>query len=518
MVGIAAAALAYKGIDGERNALRLGRSGLQDVPASEENFDYRRWLKERQLDDSHFGDHLRAAVDAHCSGRAISLQELHQVSSRREARRHWARLSGGIAGLLLVCGIAGTLFCIKPVLSGFDITAGISKTTTQQPTVTGPAVHQAEGDQPYSGPGGLKNAKNLIHDLSQAFLPSLVALVLTVIVAAVRGLYTHNRGILAGELDRLDLEDLFVRFPPQSLGRELDDIRRQLTNLTAQMLASQSNLDGFVQRLTGAAQGFQKNAPPLLKASQRFVGGVEQLTPKLDTLTKTIADHLGPTAPIVSRFDGLLAVATDVNTAAAQMQLVGEILSKHLLESHRLLKDTTDALPVQFHSACHSASSLIAQAFSQALVAAGQDATARLDSVAVTFTDRLASLTADISKLTNDANTFSQTLEKQLQTQQQTRTITEALLKRAEQVSADWQHWLPETTRLQETGTALRDDLEQLLGKGREVAADLSSAASTAADEQQRLTNILESLNPTLEGLSRQTGRGLFERLFGSRE
>ena len=686
VVGIVAAWLAYKGIDAERDALRRGSLGLEDVPDSDEKYDYRGWLKERRLDDSHFGDHVRAAADARRSGRAISLQELHQVSARREARRGWARVSGGIAGLLLVCGIAGTLFCIKPVLSDFDITADQKYGESQQAIKASPTVDKAEGGQTSSGPGGINNAKNLIHDLSQAFLPSLWALVLTVIVAMVRGLYTHNRGTLAGELDQLDLEELFARFPPPSLSRELDGVRAQLADLTAQMLASQRNLDGFVQRLTDAAQGFQNNAPPLQDASNRFVGGVRQLAPRLDILSKTIADHLGPTAPVVSRFDGLLAVAADVNKAVAQMQSAGAILSEHLSESHRLLKDTTDALPAQFQAACQSASGLIAQAASQALAAACQDAVARLDAAALPLRDaaqsvaaenralkadtsqaitnvtrsvealcdattkgmlkdmstgldavtgrvdslltatanqvrdslsdaqqgfrealnaalatitnlhssangaiarvadsvgrleqvqtridaalqvssqtrdvivgahgdivaasdrmtaiterldsaqqdvaamqqtaaaiaeRLAGLTAYIDTLTSDANRLRPAVEALLRAQQETSAHIEVLLKRAEQVSADWQHWLPEATRLHETGAALPGDLDRLLEQGRAVAAELGSASTAAADQQQRLAGDLALLNAALERLGRLAGRGLFGRIFGSRE
>ncbi|WP_295390444.1 hypothetical protein [uncultured Thiodictyon sp.] len=683
LVGIVAAWLAYKGIDAERDALRRGSLGLEDVPDSDEKYDYRGWLKERRLDDSHFGDHVRAAADARRSSRAISLQELHQVSARREARRGSARVSGGIAGLLLVCGIAGTLFCIKPVLRDFDITADQRNGETQQAIKASSAVGKAEGGQSSSGPGGINNAKNLIHDLSQAFLPSLWALVLTVIVAMVRGLYTHNRGTLAGELDQLDLEDLFARFPPPSLSRELDGVRAQLADLTAQMLASQRNLDGFVQRLTDAAQGFQNNAPPLQEASNRFVGGVKHLAPRLDILSKTIADHLGPTAPVVSRFDGLLAVATDVNKAAAQMQTAGAILSEHLSASHRLLKDTTDALPAQFQAACQSASGVIAQAASHALATACQDAVARLDAAALPLRDaaqsvaaenralkadtsqtianltrsvealcdattkgmrtdlntgldaatgrvdslltatasqvraslndaqqgfrealhvalaaitnlhssandaitrvadsvgrleqvqtridaalqassqtrdvmveargdivaasdltteqlanaqqgladmqqtaavtaeRLAGLTAHIGKLTNDTNTLRPAVETLLRAQQETSAHIETLLKRAEQVSADWQHWLPETTRLHEAGAALHGDLDRLLEQGRSVAAELGGAAIAAADQQQRLARDLETLNGALEGLGRLAGRGLFGRIFGSSE
>ncbi|HYN78368.1 MAG TPA: hypothetical protein VES73_11310, partial [Lamprocystis sp. (in: g-proteobacteria)] len=226
VVGLFAAFRAAHAISLERAAMRRGRSALRDLPMGQDTvFNYRDWLIDRgaNLADSHFADHLLAAADATKSGRAVSLHELHEVSARREARRVWARLSGGITALLLVCGIAGTLAAIKPVLGNFALDSKAAGTTEVSVNIT--------------------KATDLIQGLSTAFLPSLVALLFTLIVASARGWYAHGRGVLAGELDRLDMEDLFQRFPPPSLSRELDGVRGQLAELTVQMLASQRNLD-----------------------------------------------------------------------------------------------------------------------------------------------------------------------------------------------------------------------------------------------------------------------------------
>lgn len=697
VVGFTAAWLAYLGIKAERDAVRRGRNAIGNMPCDGDEL--RHWLKEQRLDDSHLGDHLRAAADARRSGRAISLNELHQVSARREARRRSARLSGGIAGLLLVCGIAGTLASIKPVLGAFKVSAATDGTV--------------------SGPGSVDVATRMIHDLSEAFWPSLIALGLTVIIAFVRGFYTHGRGILAGELDQFDLEDLFHRFPPPSLSQELDGVRRELADLTARMLTSQGKFDDFVVRLSDAAKGFGRDAPPLQAASDRFVDGVNALAPKMDALGKTIADHLGPTAPVVSRFDGLLAIASDVNRAATQMQMAGAILSKHLLASHQVLKTTADGLPAQLQAACQSASGIIADAASRALAAACADAVARLDAAAAPLrdaaqsvasenralkaetsqaiadltrsvtalcdattegmlqdlntgldaatgrvdalltqtatqvqgdlndaqegfrqaleaatgradtllretagevrdslgnarqgfrqaldaalatitglhsgaddaiarvadavgrleqvqtridtalqesaqtrdaivgargeivavgdrmtamtadldsarqaladiqqraaatTDRLVRLAAELGTLTQDAGHLRPMLEALLRAQQETGARVDGLLKRAEQISADWQQWLPDATRLHETGDALRGDLDRLLEQGRTVATELHGAATAAAGQQQRLAQDLETLNSALGELRQLAGRGLFGRVFGNRE
>lgn len=151
-------------------------------------------------------------------------------------------------------------------------------------------------------------------------------------------------------------------------------------------------------------------------------------------------------------------------------------------------------------------------------LAGAQRGLTEVQRAAAATTERLAGFTADIGKLNNDLNRFQPTLEALLHAQQETSARTDGLLKRAEQVSADWQHWLPEATRLHETSAALNADLGRLLEQGRAVATELGSAASVAADQQQRLAQQIETLNARLEDLGRLAGRGLFGRMFGNRE
>jgi len=364
LIGLLAAAVAWKDVSDQRAKLRQGRSALADLPDSpDESIDYRQWLKERHLDDSHFGDHLRSASDARRSGRGISLSELHQVSARREARRWSARVSGGVTGLLLVCGIAGTLWCIKPVLSAFKVSAS-----------AGAVV---------SGAGSADFATTMIHDLGEAFWPSLVALVLTVVIAFARGLYTHVRGILAGELDQLDLEDLFPRFPPPSLGRELDGVRAQLGELAAQMSASQGNFNNFVTRLSKAAEGLGDNGPPLANAAQQFTTAATVLAPKIDDLIGTLSGHLGPGAPLVAGLGALQVVCGQVATATEQIRTASNVLSEDILLSDRVLREVAEQLPAQIEAGCKSASAIIADRAAAAIAGARVEAVQALEAAAV---------------------------------------------------------------------------------------------------------------------------------------
>jgi chromosome segregation ATPase len=384
-IGVLMAVRAALQMGWERNALRRGRSALRDLPMDQAvGFSYRDWIDEHgpQLADSHFGDHLLAAAITAKSARAVTLHELHEVSARREARRIGARLSGGITALLLVCGIAGTLLAIKPLLGDFALSANSAGVM--------------------EGADNIDTATDLIKGLSTAFLPSLVALFGTLVVASARGWYAHQRGILAGELDQLDLEELFPRFPPPSLSRELDDVRKQLADLTTQMLASQRNLDGFVNRLTASAQGFHNDAPLVQKASQAFSESAKALSPRIDTLNAAIVTQLGAQSPLVQHLDALPAVAGEVSRAASQMQLSGAITSKHLQESHRLLRETIDGLSSQLEVACRSASQIIADASARALADALATSVQRVEDAAKPIAEEARSVARENQSLRDD--------------------------------------------------------------------------------------------------------------------
>lgn len=362
--GLVAALIATNGIGRERSRLKHGREVLRDLPLGQPpSFDYREWINEhRGLADSHFTDHILATSGAAQSGRAVTLHELHEVSARREARRLSASMSGGVTTLLLVCGIAGTLWCIKPVLSGFDIRAN--------PAGEFEAAESAQ------------TATKLIQDLSGAFLPSLVALVLTILVTFVRGFYTHTRGALAGELDRFALEDLFPRFPPPSVSRELDEVRSQLAELVTQMVASQRNFDHFVDRLSGAARNFRAQAPPLQDASKRFVDAADILSPKLDELRTTLSGSLGATSPLCTQLGSLDTLSKQVTATVQEMHLAGTVLTKHLHESHLLLREIAADLPAQIAAGCETASKIIGEATANTINAACTEAIRTLDTAA----------------------------------------------------------------------------------------------------------------------------------------
>ena len=381
ILGIVSALFARVGIGGELKALKKGRDALHDYPVGTIP-DYSGWLSERRLKNTHFEDHLLAAWNANRSGRSVTLNELHEVSARREARRKSAGLSGGVTGLLLVCGIAGTLFCIKPILGNFNV--------------------NANPDGVFEAAESAQRATLLMQELSQGFWPSLCALVLTVIVVFFRGLYTYKRGVLAGELDRFDIEVLFLRFPPPSLSKEFDEVRASLEKLVSRMLASQQNFDGFVNRLEGASQNFNKQAPPLHDASTRFVEVIMSLEPKIDELLKALEGHLGADGPLCMRLGSLDTLAHQVTTIAEDMKQTGSMMTGQLHSSQKILQETAKGLPAHLTKACNSATTILKEATVHAVGAACADAARSLDEAAGTVRDTAAAINSSDQALRND--------------------------------------------------------------------------------------------------------------------
>lgn len=390
--GIFSALHAVSSIIKEANSLDRGRRLLEDLPADLPiDYDYRSWIIEQDagLSDTHFGDHLFSAALAAKSGRAVTLHEFHQLSNRREDRRKDARLSGGITALLLVCGIAGTLLAIKPILGDFSVTsdpAGISNAADN-----------------------VAKATDLIQSLGEAFLPSLVALGLTVFVAFARGFYTQLRGHLAGKLDEFDLQDLFHRFPPPSISNEMNNVRAQLTDLVTQILASQRNLDGFVQQLTNAASVFQGETPKLQKVSKEILGAVNKLTPAITSLDNSISQNFGQSSPLITNLNGIAAISSDVVNATKELKSAGSSISKSIDLTSRMLKQSADLIESQIQSAgvktteniANAAGGILETLFNDAVLKINNSASPLITSSSI-IVKEVQSLKADTKQTVDD--------------------------------------------------------------------------------------------------------------------
>ena len=280
LLGIVAGLMACRQVFAEGRTLDQGEDKLAVAISSTDldSADPTTWLASNDLPkDSHFGDHLLSVWCGWLGERVPTLAELHSLSARRERRRLSARISGGITALLLVCGIAGTLLCIHPILQAFTIPVNANNEVLIDPLV----------------------AQKLIRSLGSAFLPSLTALAFTVVVAIFRGIYLQSTTGLAWRLDRFAVAQLFPMFKPKRFGSELTEVHLKLSRLVDRLEERDEKFGEGVETFGQAAIDIKEAGPKLKAASDRITNAADRLASETETMTKALENCLGEDSPLV---------------------------------------------------------------------------------------------------------------------------------------------------------------------------------------------------------------------------
>ena len=225
IIGIVAAFRAWHGISAEKKTLedvthKLVPSEIWDGAHPYTEAELLSWMQRNQIvSDSHVGDFFRAAWSAWRTGRKTALAEFHTLAAKRERVRISSRLSGGIAALLLVIGIVGTLSSVKPILKNFKI----------QTSENGDVQDAAQS---------ASRVNELVNSLGDAFWPSLLALVFTILVVGIRGLYTITAQRFSLDLDRFALGTLLPKYKTPTLADDLGGLQKDLSKLTERLLGA----------------------------------------------------------------------------------------------------------------------------------------------------------------------------------------------------------------------------------------------------------------------------------------
>ena len=349
IVGLLGVVTAIQGISHERDLLERGTRLLHDLSSHhDEGFSYQNWLAEQgDLRDSHFADHLTAAAAATRSRRTLQLYELHEISARRESRRLSARFSGGVVGLLLVCGIAGTLWSIKPILGEF-------------------AIHSS-ADGVFDAAASAATATQLVQNLGEAFWPSLIALIFTVILSFARGFYTHNRGVLATQLDRFDIEELFTRFPTPSMGDELSSVRKGLSELVAKIVANQNNFQSTITILKNSAEYYAESNRQLSVTVTKLSETTQRLSDNLDKMLKDLDKSLSGSSPLTQEIATINRSITTLSAHINAVQNGTATLNQNFQGASQTLQQAVDALPKQVQHGCITAGLVVHESSQQAI-------------------------------------------------------------------------------------------------------------------------------------------------------
>lgn len=374
LLGIVAGLVACRRVVAEGKTLDRGEDALTgSLPVADlDSTDPVTWLAANGLPkNSHFGDHLLTVWRGWLGERVPTLSELHNLSARRERSRISARISGGITALLLICGIAGTLLCIHPILQAFTIPVNDKAEVLIDPVV----------------------AQRLIRSLGSAFIPSLTALVATVLVAILRGIYLQSTTGLAWRLDRFAVDNLFPLFKPKRFGTELTEVHLKLSRLVDRLEERDREFGVGFEIFGKAALDLKESGPKLKAASDRITDAAVRLASETVSMTNALNTHLGENSALANGTRSISDILVTCMDAANQLREGGVTLATSLAEA----TDRFEAARIQLGTAVGEIPTHIRQGCgvgSKDLM----DAARNLDQVHTRITTTVAGIPAQIQQ------------------------------------------------------------------------------------------------------------------------
>lgn len=311
-IGCAAAVMAMRQVHEERRLIESTKSKLVSPESWEEVYSHSdhaltSWLSKLGIKpDSGVSDVILTCWSAWLGARPPTLNEIHVLVARRERSKLSVRLSGDIAALLLVIGIAGTLWSVKPILESFDFKTSIAKTSEAEEAGRLVGIDEK-----------IEHVNQLMQNLGGAFLPSLAALIATITVASLRGFYSLGLHRYTLEMDRFAIGTVMPRFRPKSLSEEFADVRSTFDSLAKSIQEREQKFESVVQGLLR----FTENLEPTLKCLETGMGkmasAAEALESKSHSVASTLTRTLGKKSPLyeaVEGFDGIFKRAiTELN-------------------------------------------------------------------------------------------------------------------------------------------------------------------------------------------------------------
>jgi hypothetical protein len=299
----------------ERSSIRRAKTALTADEAWEGAFttdevELSKWLRTRGISlDSCIADSIRACWSAWLGGRATSLTELHVLVARRERARGSARLSAGIAGLLLVVGIVGTLSSVHPILKAFQFQ--VSSSGELQEVAQSTAL-----------------VNSLVNNLGDAFWPSIIALGGTVFVVSFRGCYALSLHQFTLQLDRFAISSLIPRYRPSSIAQEYSDVKRILSELSDDISRREQGFGSVVQELQKLVTGITPAIEALKATAEQSDEAAKKLSARSNSIADGITRNLGPNSPIylaVSGFEGIFERTTKaLDSLTSEVSSIGQ--------------------------------------------------------------------------------------------------------------------------------------------------------------------------------------------------
>jgi hypothetical protein len=312
------------------------------------------WLRQNGIKpDSHLGDFIRTCWSAWLGGRPASLTELHVLVARRERSHKATRLSAGIAALLLVCGIVGTLSAVKPVLEKFQLQVAEEAiiqpvTDGQQTDALSERTDEINAEEPDRDAAlvaeNARKVNKLIQNLGGAFYPSLLALLGTIVVVSCRGLYSLSLHRFTLDLDRFAVDTLIPRYRVPSLSEQYQEVKATLASVTETIFQREERFLGAVEQLENLVAGISPALSGLDAAATSTKEATEALTSGATSVTEALNLNLGAKSPIHRAVKGLDLVFEKTEKSLGNLSAIVEGIGESNATSQEKLGSAIQAL------------------------------------------------------------------------------------------------------------------------------------------------------------------------------
>jgi hypothetical protein len=339
LIGILSALVAAKQVLDERKLIKQAGTRLASSESwigahTHSEHELNNWLGSLGIRNySGVADVILTCWSAWLGSRPPALNEIHVLVSRRERTKFFVRLSGGIAALLLVIGICGTLVSVKPVLENFDFKSSLP--TSAQTTQEGGLVSVVEN---------IDLINQLMQNLGEAFMPSLVALIATVSVAVFRGGYTLRLHRYTLELDQFAIRTVMPHFRSRSVSDEFATVRSIFESIAKSIEIRENKFERVINNLENFTQNLEPTLNSIGSTLIKMSDAAEMLDSKSRSIAETLCKTLGRQSPlyeVVQNFDSIFKRVT------AELNLLSNValkISKNEDAHHKALQQHLEKL------------------------------------------------------------------------------------------------------------------------------------------------------------------------------
>jgi exonuclease VII small subunit len=444
--------------------------------------------------DSHAANLLVAVRGGWGGGKLPTNGELHAVIVRRERSRVHVRLASGIAATLLIFGIAGTLLGIHPLLTDFKIGTAADGTVQEAST-------------------SAKNVTNLVSGLGRAFLPSLTALVGTLLVVIFRGWYVHNAHKLAQSLDLFSADTLLPAFRISTQEEVMAGVKDRLTQLTNKMEERDMRFATAVQSLEVVISRLEERTPALEDAISSVAKASETLATNTDSVSNALDRNFGPDSSstksliLIESLSGKISDSfTELSKSSATLNSTTNSATRKLSNSADKLAVSAKELPIELKTSVSQILGTSVKALEDVTVGL-VDARTNLESA---VTENLVSIKSTVSGQLEILNSSVKVATEHLQSSIEAGTAkaSENLISNVTGITESLNRATAEQIKVLDSAVeGFSEHLLSTLQSGVEKAShkmSILTEAASANNSTQILTQVAEKIDSTVDATTRR--------------